>query len=178
MSVASLMKRPMTEIQNYESEVLPLIRLWGEYKQGFLQALKQVPGTFYAVANFNLKDVEPAWCHERFNLYDMKIARLLLGKNWCKKPESERANWIAIPEMATYLHFNMVWDVPVEQQENFFLQAPALWRQIVPSGQFDLQVIGELTGEHEAARGYCGKTFSPRWTIDGTITSRELRRKK
>jgi len=178
MTMEALMQRPMAEIQNYDSEVLPLLRLWGEYEHGFLQALKQVPGTFYAVANFNLKSVEPDWCRQRLNLFDMKIGRLLLGKNWCKRPESERPKWIAVPEQATYLHYNMLWDVPVEHQERFFLEAPDIWRLVVPSGQFDLQVIGEETGEAAAVRTYIGKTFHPRWTIDGTVTSTELRRKR
>ena len=178
MTMEALMQCPMAEIQNYEAEVLPLLRLWGEYGHGFLRALKQVPGTFYAVANFNLKSVEPDWCRQRLNLFDMKIARLLLGKNWCKCPESERSKWTAVPEQATYLHYNMLWDVPVEHQERFFLEAPDIWRLVVPSGQFDLQVIGEETGKAAAVRTYIGKTFHPRWTIDGTVTSTELRRKR
>lgn len=124
MAVDALLRRPIAEIQNYESEVLPLLRLWGEYEQGFLQALEQLPGTFYAVANFNLKGVEPDWCHQRLKLFDMKIGRFLLGKNWCKHPSSERTKWIAVPEMTRYVHFNMLWDVPIEQQERIFLKLP------------------------------------------------------
>ncbi len=178
MTVDALMNRPMPDVQNYETEVLPLLRLRKDYKDGFLQALKETPGNFYAVANFNLRSVEPEWCGQRINLFDMKLARCLLGKNWSRQPESARAQWIAVPEMATYLHYNMIWNVPIEQQEKFFLEAPEIWRDVVPSGQFHLQVIGEESGEAVAARIYSGKTFHPRWTIDNTITSTELRRKK
>ncbi len=140
--------------------------------------LQRVPGNFYAVANFNMRSLEPDWCRQRINLFDMKIARMLLGKRWSQKPDSERTRWIAVPEHATYLHYNMVWDVPIEQQERFFLKAPSIWREVVPSGQFDLQVIGEEAGEAAAVRSYCVKTFHPVWTPDHTITSTELRRKK
>lgn len=168
----------MAEIQNYQQEVLPLLKLWDEYKMGFNHVLQQVPGNFYAVANFNMRSLEPDWCRQRINLFDIKIARMLLGKRWSQKPDSERTRWIAVPEHATYLHYNMVWDVPIEQQERFFLAAPTIWREVVPSGQFDLQVIGEGAGENAAVRFYCGKTFHPVWSIDNTITSGELRRKK
>jgi len=178
MTVAALMKRPIPEVQNYEAEVLPLLRLRRDYKDGFLQTLKEAPGNFYAVANFNLKSVEPEWCGQKFNLFDMKIARCLLGKNWSRQPESARTQWIAVPEMATYLHYNMIWNVPIEQQEKFLLEAPRIWRDSVPSGQLHLQVIGEEPGEAVATRIYSGKTFHPRWTIDNTITSAELRRKR
>ena len=178
MTVDSLMKRPMAEVQNFSSEVLPLLRLSSAYKDGFLQVLQAAPGNLYAVANFNLKSVEPAWCRQKLNLFDVKIARLLLGKNWSNKPHSERPSWIAVPEQATYLHYNMLWEVPIEHQEKFFVSAPALWRSTVPSGQFHVQVTGEEAGESEAVRTYSGKTFHPRWTIDNTITSIELRRKK
>jgi hypothetical protein len=178
MTVDALMKRRMADVQNYDSEVLPLLRLRRDYKDGFLQSLKEVPGTFYAVANFNLRSVEPEWCGQKLNLFDMKIARSLLGKNWSRQPESARAQWIAVPEMATYLHYNMLWDVPIEQQEKFFLEAPKIWRDVVPSGQFHLQVIGDEPGEAVSTRIYSGKTFHPRWTIDNTIISAELRRKK
>lgn len=177
MTVDALMKRPMPEVQNYMLEVAPLLRLGREYKTGFLEALQKAPGTFYAVANFNLKNLEPNWCYQRINLFDMKMARRLLGKNWCRKPDAERPRWIAVPERASFLHYNMLWDVPVHHQERFYLEAPGIWRTVVPSGQFDLQVIGEGAWEGAAVRTYSGKTFHPRWTIDNTITSTELRRK-
>jgi hypothetical protein len=178
MTVDALMKRPMPEVQNYILEVAPLLRLGRDYKSGFLEALQKTPGSFYAVANFNLKNLEPDWCYQRLNLFDMKVARCLLGKHWSRMPESERPRWIAVPERASYLHYNMVWDVPVQHQQNFFVEAPGIWRKVVPSGQFDLHVIGEETGEAAAVRSYSGKTFHPRWTIDNTITSSQLRRKQ
>jgi hypothetical protein len=88
MTVDSLMKRRMPEVQNYEAEVLPLLRLRRDYKDGFLQSLKDVPGNIYAVANINLKTVEPELCGQKFNLFDMKIARCLLGKNWSRQHHS------------------------------------------------------------------------------------------
>ncbi len=177
MTVDALMKRPMAEVHNYVSEVVPLLRLRRDYKSGFLHMLREAPGNFYAVANFNLPSLEPEWCRQRINLFDMKVARRLLGKNWCKKPDAERPKWIAVPEMATYLHYNMVWNVPVEYQEQFYVAAPDIWREVVPSGQFHLQVIGQEVGEAAATRTYSGKTFHPRWTLDNTITSTEVRRK-
>jgi hypothetical protein len=177
MSVDSLMKRPMPEVQNYILEVAPLLRLGHEYKSGFLEMLQRTPGSIYAVANFNLKNLEPSSCYQRFNLFDMKIARCLLGRNWSRVPDQERPRWIAIPERATFLHYNMLLDVPVQHQEKFFLHAPGIWRQVVPSGELHLTVIGEGEGEAAAVRSYSGKTFHPRWTIDHTITSSELRRK-
>lgn len=168
----------MPDVQNYLSEVLPLLRLRNDYQEGFIQMLRSAPGTFYAVANFNLQDIEPDWCRQRINLFDMKVARLLLGKHWSKQPDSQRPSWIAVPERATFLHYNMLWDVPTEHQELFFLAAPAIWREVVPSGQLHLDVIGEGEGEATAVRTYTGKSFHPRWTIDNTVTSSELRRRR
>jgi hypothetical protein len=194
MTVDALMKRPMANVQNYESEILRFllpcpedgseqdgekrITLWQAYEDGFQQALLGIPGTFYAVANFNLRGLEPEWCYQRLNSFDMKVARRLHGKNWSRLPDSERTTWIAVPEQATYLHYNLILDVPIPHQERFFLEAPGIWREVVPSGQFDVHVIGEEPGEAAAVRKYCGKTFNPTWTIDNTITSSQLRRKK
>lgn len=178
MSMEYLMGRLMPEMQNYESEVLPLLRLWGVYKQGFVQSLQQVPGSFYAVANFNLRGIEPDWCRQRLNYFDMKIAHRLHGKNWSMVPDSERLQWIAVPERAAYLHYNSVWSIPIQHQERFLLEAPGIWRKVVPSGQFDVHVIGEGEQEPAAVRTYTGKTFNPVWTINHTILSGDLRRKK
>lgn len=178
MTVDALLKRPMADMTNYESDVLPLLGKWDKYRDGFEQMLQTVPGNIYAVANFNLPSLQPEWCRQRVNLFDMKVARFLLGKRWSRKPDSERPRWIAVPEHATYLHYNMLWDVPIEHQEKFFIAAPDIWRSVVPSGQFDVQVIGEGAGEAASVRMYSGKTFHPRWTIDHTITSTEVRRKK
>ena len=177
-TVDDLMKRPMPEVQNYMLEVAPLLRLGNQYKSAFLEMLQRAPGSFYGVVNFNLRNLEPSWCYQRLNLFDMKIARCLLGKRWYRQPESERPRWIAVPERATFLHYNSLWEVPVQYQEKFFQEAPGIWRTVVPSGQFDLQVIGEEVGEGAAVRTYSGKTFHPRWTIDNTITSTELRGRK
>lgn len=177
MTVDALMKRPMADINNYEFDVLPLLQKWEVYRQGFQQVIQEVPGNVYAVANFNLRSLEPEWSRQRINFFDMKIARLLLGKRWSKKPDSERPRWIAVPEHATFLHYNMLFDVPIMHQETFLIHAPGIWRQVVSSGQFDIQVVGEGAGEAAAVRMYSAKTFHPRWTIDNTIRSSELRRK-
>jgi hypothetical protein len=177
MTVCKLMKRSMPEVQNYESEVLPFMRLYANYKHAFIEGLIKIPGKFYAVANFNLPGLEPDWCYQKLNLFDMKIGRRLHGKHWCRTPDAERPKWIAVPERAAYIHYNMIWNVPIPYQEQFLRDAPGIWRQVVPSGQFHLQVIGEEIGEDVATRIYSGKTFHPRWTIDNTITSTELRRK-
>ncbi len=183
MTVADLMQRSVADVQNYDSELLPLLQRWGQYKGGFIDALIGVPGNIYAVANFNLKNLEPNWRRKKFNLFDMKVSRCLLGKHWSEKPESERPHWIAVPEQATYLHYNTLWSIPEPLQERFFSEAPGIWRKVVPSGQFHLQVIGEdevgeQKGQAAAARIYSGKTFHPRWTIDNTILSTEFREKK
>jgi hypothetical protein len=176
MTATALMRRQMADVQNYDTDVLPLLKLYRLYKEAFIHSLMLVPGTFYAVANFNMRDLAPESCRQRINYFDQKIARSLLGKNWSKKPDSDRPTWIAVPEQATFLHYNMIWQVPNMHQEKFYLNAPTIWRTVVPSGQFHLQVIGEAAGEADAARYYTGKTFHPRWTIDHTITSTELRR--
>jgi hypothetical protein len=178
MTVETLMNRPIADVVNYESEVLPLIRLFANYKHALIEGLIQMPGTFYGVINFNLKDIEPDWCRKKLNLFDMKLSRSLVGRNWSSKPDSTRPHWIAVPERAKFLHYNSVWDVPIEHHLKFFLEAPTIWRGIVPSGQFHLQVIGEQLGEEHAPRIYSGRTFHPRWTIDGLVTSSELRRRK
>jgi hypothetical protein len=178
MNVERLMKRPMAEVHNYVSEVVPLLRLYGNYKHAFVEGLKRTPGNFYAVANFNLVDVEPEWCKHQLNLFDMKIARLLLKRNWSKRPNSERPQWIAVPEQASYLHYNMLWDVPLEHHEAFYREAPGIWRGMIPAGQFHIQRIGDDPGEGIATRLYSAKTFHPRWTVENTIMSRELRGKK
>ena len=198
MTVDALMRRPMPEVQNYKSEVLPFFRrrseeqsggngleqdrkkgisLWQEYKNGFPQTLLGAPGNFYAVANFNLKNLEPDWCYQRLNFFDMKIARCLLGSTGagCRMPNGPAGS--LCQNGRHFCTYNMIWDVPIQHQEKFFLDAPGIWRKVVPSGQFDLQVIGEGAGEAAAVRTYSGKTFHPRWTIDNTITSTELRRK-
>jgi hypothetical protein len=41
-----------------------------------------------------------------------------------------------------------------------------------------VHVIGEGEREPAAVRSYTGKTFNPTWTINHTILSSELRRKR
>jgi hypothetical protein len=116
ITVDALMKRPMPEVQNYMLEVAPLLRLGNEYKSGFLEMLQKTPGSIYGVANFNLKNLEPSWCYQRLNLFDMKIARCLLGRNWSQMPDDERSRWIAVPESSsvlteTFLTRRSIWKV-------------------------------------------------------------------
>jgi hypothetical protein len=113
-----LMRRPSGESHNYHSEVVPFRKLWTEYRAGFNNMLQAVDGSFYAVANFNLARVEPPWCRKAFNMFDMRIARLLLGKHWSKKPDIERIHWIAVPERARFLHYNVILSVQSNSKSN------------------------------------------------------------
>jgi hypothetical protein len=72
----------MPEVQNYEAEVLPLLRLAGEYRKGTVECLSRVPATFFGTWNFNQKNVEPDFCSHRLSLWDQKVGRALLGRNY------------------------------------------------------------------------------------------------
>jgi hypothetical protein len=177
-TLSALMQRPMPDVLNYESQMLPVLRHWRDYEIGFQQMILAQPGTLYAVANFNLPFLEPAWCRKRINEFDMKLSSLLLGKNWSKTPPSDRYQFIAVPECAQFLHFNVVFNVPITHQERFWFKAPRVWKDVVPSGDLHLQVIGDEDVEHLKVRMYSAKTFHPGWTIEHLVSSTELRRKR
>lgn len=174
MTIGSLMPR-RCELRVPDA---PFLRHWRAYRDGFREMLVKFPANFYAVANFNCHDIEPAWCRAQLNFLDMKLGRLLLGKNWSRKPSSERIKWVAVPEHATYLHYNVLLDVPAQHHERLWFDGPRLWREVVPTGQLHIQVIAESERDVCAVRMYSSKTFHPDWTIENTVTSMEFQRKK
>jgi hypothetical protein len=174
----ALMQRPTPDVLNYESQMLPMLRRWRDYEIGFQQMTMNYPGTIHGVGNFNIPSLEPAWCRKRINEFDMKLSSLLLGKNWAKTPPAERYQFLAIPECATFLHYNILFDVPIEHHERFWFEAPRVWKGVIPSGDLHLQVISDDALEHLIVRMYSAKTFHPDWTIEHLVSSRELRRKR
>lgn len=131
----------------------------------------------YGVANFNMRSIEAGWCREQLNRFDMKLGRTLLGRNCTRKPASERPQWLAVPEHATYLHYNILFDVPIEHHERFWFDAPQIWQKIVPSGDLYLQVIGDTDTDYYDVRNYFTKAFHPDWSIGKLVSSFELRRR-
>jgi hypothetical protein len=177
-TIADLMRRPCPDILNYESQMCPFLRQWKAYKNGFIAMLRNIPANIYAVANFNMPCVEPDWCRKRLNLFDMKLSRLLYGKNWSKRPPSERFMWVAIPERATYLHYNLLFAIQAQLHEPFWDEAPRIWKRVVPSGTLHVEVIGETARDFQCVTAYPAKAFHPDWTIEHMVTSMELRRHK
>jgi len=175
-TIDTLMRRPCPDVLNYQSQMLPFLRQWQGYKDGFIEMLRNIPANFYAVANFNMPCVEPDWCRGRLNLFDMKLSRLFYGKNWSQIPPSERFMWVAVPERATYLHYNLLFDVPAQLHELFWYEAPRIWRQVVPPGDLYMDVIGDTALDLRGVTAYPAKAFHPVWTIDNMVTSEELRR--
>jgi hypothetical protein len=163
---------------NYYHDDLPLLKRSKDYREGNRQIWRDFKGQFYGVFNFNLKELTPEWCRPKLNFFDMKVAERLLGKNWSREPASRRCNWLAQPEWASYLHYNSIWDVPVEFEDKFFSEAPGLWAKIVHEGQFCVQRIRDREADAQSVREYCCKVSHPRWSFDHLVHSSEFRNKK
>jgi hypothetical protein len=171
------MHRHIPDVWNYESQMLPFLHRWQDYKEGFIEMLTKFPAQFYAVANFHSWSIEPEECRKRFNLFDLKLGRSLLGRHCSKKPASERPQWLAVPERARFLHYNVLFDVPIELHERFWYEAPRIWKKVVPAGQLHIQVIGDTDKDRYGVRNYSvKKAFHPDWSIENLISSAELRR--
>jgi len=164
------------DLINYSTELLPLLRRANDYREGLIYILRVQPANFYAVANFNLK-VEPHWCRNKFQLFDLALSRALLGRRWSRRIAADRPFWIAVPERATFLHFNMLWQVPSQYCDQFVLEGPVIWRKIVPSGELYVRSLGSTPEDRVRVAAYCTKAFHPRWTLDNLVTSSEVRRK-
>ncbi len=176
-TIGDLVRRPCPDVLNYDSQMCPFLRRWDVYKNGFLEMLMRFPASIYGVANFNKWSIEPSWCREQLNRFDMKLGRHLLGRNCGQKPDSERPRWLAVPERATYLHYNVLFEVPVEHHERFWFDAPKIWEKVVPTGQLHLQVIGDTDKDNYDVRNYFAKAFHPDWSFENLISSAELRRR-
>lgn len=166
---------PLTDfddIRNYTLEHLPLLRQARHYRAGMIEVLSNFPANYYAVANFNSYAITPRWCRAQLNRLDVRIARLLLGPSWCTS-DKLRPTWIAVPELATYLHYNILWEMPAEYGDAFAKKAPKIWRTLVPAGDLHIQNIDQATKYNLAS--YVTKAFNPVWTINNIITSQEFR---
>jgi hypothetical protein len=81
-TMGDLMRRRCPDVLNYQSQMLPFLQGWPAYAKAFVEMLLHIPANVYGVSNFNSPSAEPDWCRGRLNLFDMKINRCLLGKNW------------------------------------------------------------------------------------------------
>jgi hypothetical protein len=151
-----------------------------ELKAAVIQMIQELPGDFYAVANFNYH-LEPAGCRQIMNQFDMAMARQLLGRRWSEAERSERATWSAWPEIGPesgLLHYNLLMDIPGQHQIKFLQKAPNVWSKICPRGEFYIVPVEPGTGTF--VRGYFTKDLTDDGVdafLENSITHQEVRRK-
>jgi hypothetical protein len=163
---------------NYFLDMFPLTKLSREYRDGLREAFAAWPANVYAVANFEDSSVTPTFCHDRLGHFDALMARVLNGRKWSRKPAAERLSWVAIPERATFLHYNMLWAVPPDSLWSFFETAETTWEHVMPKGSFHRQLILPTAEDHERVAGYITKAFHSRWSVDNLVLSQEFHLKQ
>jgi hypothetical protein len=124
----------------------------------------------YAVANFHC-DKAVSYYEDLFRRFDQKVARRLLGRRYHEKRSIERPYWVAFPERATYIHYNLVGRIPPEYLDQYLDISAGVWEKLVPRGDFRAQSVVPTEKDYARIAGYITKAFSPTTTIDRAILS-------
>ena len=147
-----------------------LVRNAKIYKKGFQELLVDFEPDFYCVANFYDDARSADYYEDKFSRFDTQLCQALLGRKFRAKPW-ERPRWIAVPERATSIHYNVLCQVPAAALDKFCEEAPPIWRKLVRSGGFDVKRVGPSQVDDEKIGSYLVKAFSPMTTIDRTIVN-------
>lgn len=127
-----------------------------EYQQALIALCTSInPTHFITLAFHNSSPVALSSARNRLRKFDAFLADKLLGSRWAKLPDSQRPQFIAIPEgrradnagRAMYnMHYHLLLKAPPKSKVS--LEAPVfqevatrLWTKCVPSGDVNVQPI-------------------------------------
>ena len=159
-------------IERYSSEESQwLLQNAKIYRKGFREALVDFKPDLYCVANFYDDARSPDYYEDKFSCFDLRLGQAMLGRKFRAKPW-ERPRWVAVPERATSIHYNVLCRVSPVLLEKFREVAPPIWKKLVPSSEFYVSPEGTSQEEDDEKLGsYLVKAFSPITTIDRTIVN-------
>ncbi len=129
---------------------------------------------FFVTANFN-RDTNIESARNALKSGGARIDRRLVGKHWSKKPVEERIFFYAAPEhIHSNLHWHIMLSVPDEDKKKHFKWIAAnYWKQLVPSGSMDIQLITSAA-DNAKASSYVAKELWRQENIDAFLISTEF----
>lgn len=117
------------------------------YNQGLVQMIDNFEGHYFVTFVFN-RELSIEAAVKNIEHFQAMLDRKIIGPRWLKH-EKKRSQYIAIAEnVSTNLHFHAVFRVLISE-ETFRLRATEIWREIMPSGNVDIQPIYDQKGVSE-----------------------------
>ena len=151
-------------------EIQGLLHNAKSYRKGFRELLVNFRPDLYCVANFYDDARSADYYEDKFSRFDLRLGQALLGRKFRAKPW-QRPRWVAVPERATSIHYNVLCRVSPVILDEFCDAAPPIWKKLVPSGDFHVSRVGPSQEDDEKIGSYLVKAFSYITTIDRTIVN-------
>lgn len=133
--------------------------------------------THWVTLSFNHKHLPDA-AQRILQLWFMNVnARMFRAKRFRMKDTCDLHFFFAFPEdtLKENPHFHLLARVAPERAEYFERIVEPMWKSCVPSGDADVQRIGETNQDHEWVQEYATKNANRAFSHDGFLTSNMLK---
>jgi hypothetical protein len=131
---------------------------------------------WHITANFN-RVTTTTNGRDKLKAWSSFVERKLFGRNYFKKPQSERLFFVAIPEIgtgSTHLHYHLLAKLPESRHDTFSQIAESTWKQFVSTGSLFVQRIGNTAADLERVVAYDIKDIWKSNNFDNVIFSNEF----
>ena len=132
--------------------------------------------THFVTIAFNEKttDASAARLLRRFH---QRLDQKLFGRKFYKRPPEARTFFIALPEVASSLHFHALFRVPAEVHERFRAESPAILKRVAKAASYDIKPI-PTDADKQRIVSYVTKDAYEHRSIENFIVSSQFNRSR
>jgi hypothetical protein len=148
---------------------------YGLLKKALRKHLDTYHFDFFITANFN-RETGFESGRKLLNKWHLKVDRKLFGKYWWRMKAEDRTFFFAFPEIGGKsggFHYHLLLKLPANRKEEFSTIGPEIWKQLVPSGDLDIQrPIEEIS--QKKTKSYSIKDVWQKLNYENFIVSTEF----
>jgi hypothetical protein len=106
-----------------------------------------------------------------------RLDQKLFGRKFFKRPESARTFFVAVPEVASSLHYHFLFRVPAEKHDLFLAYAPAIIKNVAKASSCQIDAVRSQADKDRIA-SYITKDAYMKHSIENYIVSSEFNRQR
>jgi hypothetical protein len=138
--------------------------------------LSQYEWSHFVTITFN-EAIRNTSARRLLSRFHQRLDSKLFGRRFFNRPDTARTFFIALPEVASSLHFHAMFRVPVEVCDRFVGESPAILKSIAKAASYDIQPI-QSSEDKDSIISYITKDAYKSLSIENFIVSSEFNRRR
>jgi hypothetical protein len=166
----------MADVKKRLEEQADAIRRQFEQQAALREWLTEFEWSHFVTISFNQATTDLS-AHRELRRVHQRLDQKLFGRRFYKRPDVDRTFFIALPEVASSLHYHALFRVPYEKHQLFETWAPVIVKNIAKASSCDVTPVRSQFDKERIA-SYITKDAYASYSIENFIVSSEFNRRR